>query len=137
MARDVPEWIGKTDNSMPPDGVKDRIRDRQGEKCAITGRSFRPGDKVEYDHITPLWLGGRNAESNLQAVLDTAHKGKTKMEASVRAKINSIRAGFDGRVQLRPVAGRTHDLGFRVGRPHINHSCLKAAGIIASMGKET
>lgn len=96
MARDVPEWIGKTDNSTPPDSVKDRIRDRQGEHCAITGRAFRPGDKVEYDHITPLWLGGRNAESNLQAVLDTAHKRKTSMEATVRAKVNNIRKKHRG-----------------------------------------
>ncbi|MCV9909960.1 HNH endonuclease [Brucella sp. HL-2] len=94
--RTVPEWIGKTDNSMPTDNVKDRIRDRQGDKCALTGHRFKPGDKVEYDHVVPLWLGGENRESNLQAVLDTDHKRKTQAEATVRAKITNIRKKHRG-----------------------------------------
>lgn len=94
--RKVPEWIGKTDNSTLPGKVKDRIRDRQGDKCALTGHSFKPGDKIEYDHIVPLWLGGENRESNLQAVLDTAHKRKTQAEATVRAKVDSIRKKHRG-----------------------------------------
>lgn len=94
--RKVPEWVGKTDNSALPGKVKDRIRDRQGDKCALTGRKFQPSDKVEYDHIVPLWLGGSNCESNLQAVLDTAHKRKTQIEATVRAKVNSIRKKHRG-----------------------------------------
>lgn len=94
--RTVPEWVGKSDNSMPPDKVKDRIRDRQGDKCALTGQQFKPGDKVEYDHIIPLWLGGENREGNLQAVLDTAHKRKTQAEATVRSKINKIRKKHRG-----------------------------------------
>lgn len=89
--RTVPEWIGKTDNSMPPPRVKDRIRDRQGNRCAISGVELRPGIKVEYDHIVPLWLDGRNAESNLQAVTSDAHKAKTASEAKVRAKCNAVR----------------------------------------------
>ncbi len=94
--RTIPEWIGKTDNSMPPGKVKDRIRDRQGDKCALTGHKFQTGDKVEYDHATPLWLGGENRESNLQAVLADAHKRKTQAEATVRAKVNSIRKKHRG-----------------------------------------
>ena len=94
--RTVPEWVGKSDNSMPPGAVKDRIRDRQGDKCALTGHQFKPGDKVEYDHIIPLWLGGENREGNLQAVLDTAHKRKTQAEATVRSKVNKIRKKHRG-----------------------------------------
>lgn len=89
--RTVDEWIGKTDDSMPPLRVKDRIRERQGNRCAISGVELRPGIKVEYDHIVPLWLGGRNAESNLQAVTSDAHKGKTASEAKVRARCNAVR----------------------------------------------
>ena len=86
MSRTVPEWIGRTDDSMPPDRVKDRIRQRQSNLCALTGVPLLPGVKVQYDHIVPLWLGGANCESNLQAVTEDAHKRKTKAEATVRAK---------------------------------------------------
>ncbi|PYE89643.1 HNH endonuclease [Phyllobacterium leguminum] len=94
--RAVPEWAGATDNAPPPPRVKDRIRDRQGNKCALTGKPFAPGDKIDYDHITPLWLGGANRENNLQAVLHDAHKRKTQMEATVRAKVNRTRKKHRG-----------------------------------------
>lgn len=89
--RSVEEWIGRTDDSAPSDACKDRILRKQGDKCALTGHAFRPGDKIEFDHITPLWLGGHNRESNLQAVLGTAHRQKTNAEATVRAKVNANR----------------------------------------------
>ncbi len=91
MARSVSEWVGRTDDSMPPDRVKDRIRARQSNRCALTGVELGPGVKVEYDHIVPLWLGGANAESNLQAVESAAHKRKTAAEAKVRGKCNRTR----------------------------------------------
>lgn len=104
--REVPEWIGRTDDSMPPPRVKDRIRDRQGNKCALTGVALGPGVKVQYDHTVPLWLGGSNTESNLQAVTDTAHKAKTKAEATVRAKCNRTRKKHLG--IAKPKASLSH-----------------------------
>lgn len=89
--RSVEAWRGKTDDAMPPPRVKDRIRQRQGNKCALTGVELSPGIKVDYDHIVPLWMGGRNTEDNLQAVTSQAHKNKTKTEATVRAKCNRTR----------------------------------------------
>lgn len=86
--RSVDEWIGKTDDSMPSDACKRRILDRQGWRCIISGVEFRDGVKAEYDHITPLWLGGENRESNLQAITSKAHAAKTRAEATVRAKVN-------------------------------------------------
>lgn len=94
--RTVPEWVGRTDDSMPPSGVKDRIRERQGNCCALTGKEFRPGDRIEYDHVVPLWLGGSNTEGNLQAVLHEPHKRKTATEAKVRAKCTRIRKKHHG-----------------------------------------
>jgi hypothetical protein len=88
MARTVEEWKGKTDDSAPSKACKLRILSRQDNKCALTGHQFVPGDKIEFDHITALWLGGKNCESNLHAVLGEAHKRKTKVEAAVRAKTN-------------------------------------------------
>lgn len=96
--RSVDEWIGKTDDSMPSAACKRRILDRQGWKCAITGVEFRDGVKAEYDHVTALWLGGENRESNLQAITSEAHKAKTKTEATVRAKVN--------RLQIKRIGGK-------------------------------
>jgi 5-methylcytosine-specific restriction endonuclease McrA len=89
--RSVPEWIGRTDDSMPTDKCKLRILERQGWKCAITGQDFRDGTKAEFDHIVPLWLGGENRESNLQAISKKAHQAKTSAEATVRAKVDANR----------------------------------------------
>lgn len=89
MPRDVKEWTGRSDNTPPSRDCKLRILDRQQNKCALTGQEFRPGDVIEFDHITPLWMGGENREKNLQAVIGAAHKRKSKMEASVRTKVKS------------------------------------------------
>ncbi len=90
MPRAVKPWTGKTDDTPPTTAVKRRIVQRQNGICALTGHPFAAGDKIEYDHITPLWIGGKNTEANLQAVIGEAHKGKTKAEAAVRAKVNAI-----------------------------------------------
>ena len=107
MARTVKEWVGKTDNSFPTKAVKLRILDRQDNKCALTGVEFRPGDKIEFDHITPLWLGGENREKNLQAIAGEAHKRKTQTEATVRAKVNRQKSKHLGlsKKKSRPIPG--------------------------------
>jgi 5-methylcytosine-specific restriction protein A len=86
--RTVTEWVGKTDDARPPKSCKLRILERQGNRCALSGHLFVPGDKIEFDHILPLWLHGENREKNLHAVLGESHKRKTKAEAVVRAKIH-------------------------------------------------
>lgn len=91
MARTVEEWHGRTDDTAPPPRVKDRIRERQGNICALSGAKLGSDAVVQYDHIVPLWLGGRNSESNLQAVTSESHKRKTANEAKVRAKCNRTR----------------------------------------------
>ncbi len=104
MTRSVPEWIGKTDDSMPSDACKRRILARQGWVCAVSSVEFRDGVKAEFDHITPLWLGGENRESNLQAVTAKVHAAKTKTEATVRAKVN--------RNQIKRILGKKKSSGF-------------------------
>lgn len=89
MPRTVTEWVGKTDDSAPSDACKRRIVDRQDRRCALSGKQFAPGDTIQFDHVTPLWLGGANRESNLQAVLGEPHRRKTKAEAAVRSKVNN------------------------------------------------
>lgn len=100
MARTVKEWIGKTDDTAPPTSCKRRILERQGHVCAMTGLPFDEKNKPRFDHKVPLWLGGQNRESNLQALRDEeAHKPKTAAEAKVRSKVN---ANIDNRFGLKP-----------------------------------
>lgn len=89
MPRTVKEWVGKTDDAAPSEACKRRILDRQHHKCAITGKPFTAKEKPQFDHITPLWLDGKNCESNLQAIHGEPHKRKTSAEATVRAKVNA------------------------------------------------
>jgi 5-methylcytosine-specific restriction protein A len=124
MARTVPEWIGKTDDSMPPDSVKQRIVERQGGVCAIDESAFGPKNKPQFDHIKPLWLDGENRESNLQALSKNAHANKTATEATVRAKVNANKrksVGIDkkpkrnGFRKAEPQRSATKPLTKRVG----------------------
>lgn len=108
-------WVGKHPDAAVPALVKARICLRQSGLCAITKVRLRPGH-IEFDHKTPLSMGGAHDEANLQAITDEAHKVKTRAEAAPRAKADRIRAkhlglktpgsrwpskcrGFDGRVK--------------------------------------
>jgi 5-methylcytosine-specific restriction protein A len=90
MPRKLPDWIGRTDNSMPPASVFDRLYDKQGGKDAITGLPFTSKDKIVRDHIVPLADGGKNCESNLQLITEQTHKAKTGPEATARAKTRRV-----------------------------------------------
>ncbi|MDP3492786.1 MAG: HNH endonuclease signature motif containing protein [Hyphomonadaceae bacterium] len=116
MSRTVPEWQGASDDADIPARVKLRIWERCGGRCGLTGRKIMPGDARDYDHITPLWLGGRHAESNLHVVLKDAHKEKTKAEATVRAKINRVRAKHLG--IYPPSRAKIQSRGFDKSRNH-------------------
>ena len=100
MPRSVKEWIGRTANSRIPDSVKSRIREKQGQKCAISERPFQVGDLVEFDHVIPLkdWTGEGhgNRESNIQAILSANHKIKTAIENSARAKVKRVKFKHEG-----------------------------------------
>jgi 5-methylcytosine-specific restriction endonuclease McrA len=86
MTRDVPEWQGKDDNSMPPPRVRLRIFQAHNGRCYITGQKINGGDKWQLDHITALCNGGENRENNLAPVLDAPHKEKTKQDVSQKSK---------------------------------------------------
>ena len=94
--RKVEEWIGRTQESMPPKSVVDRIFLRQNGKCALSGHKFRPGETREKDHIIPLKDGGENRESNLQLITVQAHKKKTSAENAARAKERRVRLKHQG-----------------------------------------
>ena len=52
-------------------------------RCRQTGRPLRASI---VDHITPLWAGGREADSNRQAISRECHDAKSKHEAACRAR---------------------------------------------------
>lgn len=89
MARTTKEWIGKTDDAMPPPSVTLRIWERAKGRCASCDRKLMAGDKWGRDHITPLADGGRNVESNFQVLCDWCHGKKTAAENTSRAKVRT------------------------------------------------
>jgi 5-methylcytosine-specific restriction protein A len=91
MARSVPEWIGKTDDSKIPPRVRQRVFDRYGGVCYLTGIPIKVGDAWDIEHIHALILGGQHKETNMAPALREAHKTKTKVEMQVKAKTDRVR----------------------------------------------
>ena len=85
QGRPVTEWVGKRPDSMPPPTVMQRIWDRQGGLCAISGLPIGK-KKWDREHIKPLEDGGENRESNIQIALRVEHLKKTVVENQNRKK---------------------------------------------------
>ncbi len=106
MARKLPEWIGKTDDSPVPSRVKDRIHKRAGERCQNCTTSLAGGKLAEYDHIIAIVNDGENRESNLQVLCVNCHQPKTKVDLAIKAKTARVRGKFLGiRKTRNPMAG--------------------------------
>ena len=108
MPRSVGEWIGKTDDAAIPKAVRLRVYARCEGRCALTGRKMLAGDPFDLDHITPLSMGGKHCEANLQVVYRPAHRAKTAAEAGPRAKADRIALKHRGLwpKSRRPIKGR-------------------------------
>ena len=92
MAREVPEWIGKDDNTKIPERVRDRVEQRAGGRCQICGVRVISGG--ETDHVVALtnWnpspeLPHGNRESNLQFACGPCHSKKTSEDVAEKAAI--------------------------------------------------
>ena len=90
--RKVDEWIADHPDQAIPKAVRLRVFARYGGRCYLSGRVIRPGDRWEIEHVIALANGGQHRESNMAPALVDAHKEKTKADASIRAKINRVRA---------------------------------------------
>lgn len=99
MSRSVDEWIGKTDNTMPPPRVRLRIFDAHGGVCHISKRKIRAGELWDLDHVLALCNGGENRESNLAPALRDKHREKTADDVKQRAKDDRVRAKHNGTYQ--------------------------------------
>ena len=106
MAREVAEWIGKSDDDPVPPSVKLRQFERDNGCCCKCGRKLYPQDKPQCYHIKAIKNGGENRESNLQTLCYWCHRNKTRedvAEKSVVARkrtkhfgIKPKRQGFKG-----------------------------------------
>lgn len=90
--RSVPEWVGKTDDAAIPPRVRVRVFERYNGICQITGRKIMPGDRWDCDHAIALSNGGEHRESNLQPVLSSGHRAKTRDDVATKGKIARVRA---------------------------------------------
>lgn len=95
MARTVPEWIGKTDNHMPPSKVRQRILDRDKGLCHVCGGAItKPGWHA--DHVPPLIDGGENRESKIKPAHANCHRLLTAQQAKERAPIERMKMKHSG-----------------------------------------
>lgn len=91
MSRSLPEWIGKTDDAAIPPRVKDRIAQRSGDCCVKCTRKIGGALRTEFDHATPLILGGEHRESNLQLLCHECHRAKSAIDVKIKAKVARVR----------------------------------------------
>ncbi len=89
--RRVPEWIGKTPDTRPPDRVRVRVFYANRGRCHWSGRAIRPGDAWDVDHVLALANGGENRETNLAPILRSEHPNKTRHDVKLKAKAASVR----------------------------------------------
>lgn len=97
--RAVDEWVGKTDDAMPPPRVRLRIFERYNGICYLSGIKISPGMKWQPDHIIAIINGGKNCESNMAPALTEPHRVKTNADLKIKSKIARVRKKFTGASQ--------------------------------------
>ena len=90
--RQVEEWVGATPDTPVPDRVKLRVFEREKGRCYLSGRTIRPGDKWDVEHVIAIVNGGENRERNLRIALNSAHAPKTAADVRTKAKIARVKA---------------------------------------------
>src|SRR6267154_3493786 len=88
MAREVEEWIGKTDDSDSPPRVRVRVFDKYKGVCQCgCGMRIWAGDKWQCDHVIAIINGGENRESNLCPLMEKHHATKTKEDVAEKSMV--------------------------------------------------
>lgn len=99
MARSVPEWIGKTDDSAVPSRVRLRVWDREEGKCHRCRRQIPADDAWIIEHRLAIILGGANAEPNLCLSCSWCKPVKDAEDAAAKSKTAAVRSKHLG---IRP-----------------------------------
>lgn len=71
-----------------------RLLKKQKGKCTLCNLTFKPGDKIESDHIVPCQAGGNKLKDNLQLLHKHCHDIKTKTDLRT-IKRYKIRKGWE------------------------------------------
>ena len=71
-----------------------KLLKKQKGKCNYCNLMFKPGDKIERDHITAIKAGGSNEYNNLQAIHKHCHDAKTKTDLKA-IKCHQFRKGWE------------------------------------------
>lgn len=110
--RSTPEWIGRDDDQRIPDYVKDRVANKAKLCCRICKRQVIGKLRAEFDHETPLILGGKNRESNIQLLCHECHRTKTKLDVKLKAKVSRVRKKHLG-IRKRSTFSCSRDSGWK------------------------
>jgi len=90
-----------TRRKFPP-AVYAEILERQDKKCACGCREeIKSNSEINWDHILPLDLDGKDEPENLQALKKGHHQEKTNKEISAGAKTLRIQKQ-DGLKKKKP-----------------------------------
>jgi 5-methylcytosine-specific restriction endonuclease McrA len=96
MSREVPEWIGKTDDQPAPLRVRVRVFDRAAGICGECGLKIF-GKRWICDHAKAIINGGENREGNLQPIHEACdRKVKTPRDVAEKSKNYRVRARHIG-----------------------------------------
>lgn len=91
MVRSVDEWVGATDDAVPPPRVRIRVFDTNKGCCHICGRRIAGGEYWQADHVIALCNGGANRESNLKPACRNCCYAKTAEDVAEKSKVARIR----------------------------------------------
>ena len=107
MARSVPEWRGKTDDTPVPPRVRLRVLDRAAHRCDKCLRLIIAGMKWHCDHKVALVNEGENRESNLQVLCALCHLHKTAEDVAEKSRVVRKRLKHLGirKAKGRPLPG--------------------------------
>lgn len=92
MSRSVEEWIGKTDDQVPPPRVRLRVFDAATGRCYLCSRKILAGEYWQCDHVIALVNGGFNCESNLRPACRNCCYTKTADDVAEKSLINRKRS---------------------------------------------
>lgn len=87
MARTVEEWIGATDDQIPPPRVRLRVFDAHNGRCHCCTRKIRAGEYWECDHVIALINGGENREKNLAPACNNCCRSKTARDMAEKSDV--------------------------------------------------
>lgn len=77
-------------------------------RCARCCHKLEAGDRVDYDHIVPVWLGGKNEDDNLRPLHFRCHLDRTKIDARDRAHVKRLNGTTPKRAG-KPIRSRGFD----------------------------